>query len=78
MRTKLNIAVDEPVSAGSQSAVDRRGIIRSTESFACSHVTGNDLEAAYKVMAAEQAREVAALEWAETTLREVADAMEPT
>ena len=38
------------------------------------HVIGADLEAGYQAMAADEAREIEALEWSEATIGDVADA----
>jgi len=73
MRRKLTITVDERVYAGLHRVVGRRRISRFIESLVRPHVVGKDLEAAYRQMAQEEAREAEALEWAEATLGDVAD-----
>jgi hypothetical protein len=45
---------------------------RFVESLVRTHVIGKDLEAAYRQMAREEAREAEALEWAEATVGDVA------
>lgn len=73
MRRKLTITVDEGVYKGLHAAIGRRRISRFIESLVRPHVVGKDLEAAYRQMAKEEAREAEALEWAESTLGDVAD-----
>ncbi|MGC1723407.1 MAG: hypothetical protein WA746_30885 [Isosphaeraceae bacterium] len=73
MQKKLTITIDERVYAGLHTVVGRRRISRFIESLVRPHVIGKDLEVAYKHMAQEEAREAEALEWAEATVRDVAD-----
>ena len=73
MQKKLTITIDERVYAGLHTVVGRRRISRFIESLVRPHVIGKDLEIAYKQMAEEEAREAEALEWAEATVRDVAD-----
>ncbi|MGA7500879.1 MAG: hypothetical protein WBX00_29465 [Isosphaeraceae bacterium] len=73
MQKKLTITIDERVYAGLHTVVGRRRISRFIESLVRPHVIGKDLEVAYKQMAQEEAREAEALEWAEATVRDVAD-----
>jgi hypothetical protein len=73
MQKKLTITLDERVYEGLHRVVGRRRISRFLESLARPHVIGRDLEAAYRQMAREEAREAEALEWAEATVGDVAD-----
>lgn len=73
MRKKLTITLDERVYDGLHSVVGRRRISRFVESLVGPWVIGKDLEAAYREMAQERAREADALQWAEATLGDVAD-----
>jgi hypothetical protein len=73
MQKKLTITLDERVYEGLHRIVGRRRISRFLESLARPHVMGRDLEAAYRQMAREEARETEALEWAEATVGDVAD-----
>ncbi len=50
----------------------RRRISRFVESLVRPHVVGKDLEAAYRQMAQEEAREAEALQCAEATVGDVA------
>jgi hypothetical protein len=73
MQKKLTITLDERVYDGLHRVVGRRRISRFLESLARPHVIGRDLEAAYRQMAKEEARESEALEWAEATVGDVAN-----
>ncbi len=73
MQKKLTITVDERVYDGLHKVVGRRRISRFVESLVRPHVIGKDLEAAYRQMAQEEAREAEALEWAEAAVGDVAD-----
>jgi predicted CopG family antitoxin len=73
MQKKLTITVDEQVYRGLHEVIGRRNISQFIESLVRPHVLGLDLEAAYREMAADEARESEALEWAESTLGDVAD-----
>jgi hypothetical protein len=73
MQKKLTITLDERVYEGLHRVVGRRRISRFLESLARPQVMGRDLEAAYRQMAREEARETEALEWAEATVGDVAD-----
>jgi hypothetical protein len=46
---------------------------RFIESLVWPHVVGKDLEAAYRQIAGDEAREADVLDWAETTIGDVAD-----
>ena len=73
MQKKLTITIDERVYRGLNSVIGPRRISQFIESLVRPHVVGKDLDAAYKQMAAEEARELEALEWSEATLEDVAD-----
>lgn len=74
MQKKLTITIDEEVYAGLYATVGPRHISRFIEDLVRPHVTALDLAAAYKEMAADEARETAALEWAEATVGDTGDA----
>jgi hypothetical protein len=74
MQKKLTIVVNEDVHAGLYSVVGRRQISRFIESVVRPHVVKADMGAAYRDMAADEAREAEALEWADATMDDVADA----
>jgi predicted CopG family antitoxin len=73
MQKKLTITIDQRVYDGLHTVVGRRRISRFIESLVRPHVVRDDLEAAYRQMAADEAREAEALEWAEATIGDVAD-----
>jgi hypothetical protein len=71
MQKKLTITVDERVYQGLHQVVGRHKISRFIESLVRPHVIQPDLAAAYRDMAADEAREAEALEWAEATVSDV-------
>jgi predicted CopG family antitoxin len=73
MRKKLTITIDEQVYEGLHEVIGRRRISRFIEDLVRPHVMSPDLEAAYRDMAKDEAREAEALEWAEATIGDVAD-----
>jgi hypothetical protein len=73
MQKKLTITLDENVYRGLHAVVGRRRISGFIESLVRPHVVGKDLEAAYREMAQDEAREREALEWAEGTCGDVGD-----
>jgi len=73
VRKKLTVTIDERVYEGLHIVVGRRRISRFIESLVRPYVVGKDLEAAYRQMARDEARERKALEWAEATAGDVAD-----
>ena len=73
VQKKLTITIDETVYAGLHHVVGRRRISRFIERLVRLHVSRPHLEAAYKEMAANEARESEALAWAETTIGDVGD-----
>lgn len=73
MQKKLTITLDEQVYNELHTVIGRRNISQFIESLVRPHVVGRELEAAYQQMAADENREVEALEWAEATVGDVAD-----
>lgn len=71
MQKKLTITVDENVYDGLYQVVGRRRISRFIEELVRPHVLRKDLDAAYRQMAQDEARETEALEWAEATIADV-------
>ena len=65
MSRKLTITVSEAVYEGLHRKVGRRRISQFIEKLARPHVVPADIEAAYREMAADEAREHDALEWSE-------------
>ena len=73
MRKKLTITLDAQVYEGLHEVIGGRRISRFIEDLVRPHVVSVDLEAAYMAMAADEAREAEALEWAEATVGDVPD-----
>jgi hypothetical protein len=73
MPKKLTITVDAEVYNGLHSVIGRRRISRFLNDLARPHVVGQDLATGYAAMAADEAREVEATEWAEPLITDVAD-----
>jgi predicted CopG family antitoxin len=73
MQKKLTITLDEQVYEGLHTAIGRRNISQFIESLVRPHVIGTELEVAYQQIAADEDREVEAMEWAESTIGDVAD-----
>jgi predicted CopG family antitoxin len=65
MTRKLTITVSEAVYEGLHRTIGRRRISQFIEKLARPHVVPQDIEAGYREMAADQAREQEALEWSE-------------
>lgn len=65
MNRKLTITVSEDVYQGLHRRIGRRRISQFLERLARPHVVPEDIEAAYRNMAADQTREREALEWSE-------------
>lgn len=73
MSKKLTITIDDEVYEGLYRRVGRRKISRFLENLARPHVVDADLEASYRDMASDEAREAEADEWAESLIDDVAD-----
>lgn len=71
MRKKLTITLDQRVYQGLHEVVGRRRISRFIEDLVRPYVISADLEAAYKEMAQDKAREAEALEWTEAMIGDV-------
>ncbi len=65
MNRKLTITVSEEVYDGLHRRIGRRRISQFLERLARPHVVATDIEAAYREMAADEAREREAVEWSE-------------
>ena len=73
MQKKLTITVNEKVYEGLHKVVGRRRISRFIQDLVRPYVVSPDLEVAYQQMAKDEAREAEALEWLESTVRDVSD-----
>jgi hypothetical protein len=74
MWKKLTITLEEQVYQSLRNVIGRRNIGQCIESLVWPHVIGNDFDAAYEQMAADEAREAEALAWSEGTIGDVSDA----
>ena len=72
MNRKLTITVSEAVYEGLHRTIGRRRISQFIEKLARPHVVPRDIEAAYRDMAADHAREEEALEWSESLIADSA------
>jgi predicted CopG family antitoxin len=70
---KLTITVEDDVYKGLHRRVGPRRISKFLNDLARPHVIEDDLDAAYREMAANEGRERDALEWSEATVADVAD-----
>jgi predicted CopG family antitoxin len=73
MQKKVTIKVDEQVYKGLRKIAGRHPVSRFIKSLVRPQVAGKSLEATYRRMAGEEAREKEATQWAEATLGDVAD-----
>jgi hypothetical protein len=73
MQKRLTITVDEQVYRGLHTVIGRRRISQFIESIVRPHVVAGNLGAAYREMAADEAREAEALQWSEALIGDVAD-----
>jgi predicted CopG family antitoxin len=72
MQKKLTITVDEEVYAGLHQIIGPRKISKFVQELVRPHVVRPNLESAYAQMASDKKREKEALEWAETTFKDIA------
>jgi len=73
MQKKLTVTIDEEVYEGLREVIGPRKISRFIEDLVRPHVIRTELYAAYEEMAADEARESEAIEWAEATVGDVND-----
>ncbi|MGH8585573.1 MAG: addiction module antitoxin [Gammaproteobacteria bacterium] len=73
MQKKLTISIDEAVYEGLHRVIGRRNISRFLEGLARPHILPAAIDEAYRQMAADEARETEAVEWAEGLVGDVAD-----
>ena len=72
MHKKLTVTQDEKVYEALHGVVGLGSTSRFIEDLVRPQVMGQDLEAAYRAVAQDEARESEALEWAEATIGDVA------
>ncbi len=68
MHKKLTISIDEQVYDGLYAVVGKGAISQFIENLLRPHVIKDELDAAYKLMAEDEARETEALAWAEALI----------
>ena len=73
MQKKLTITIDERVYDGLYRIIGRRRISKFIETLVRPKVMTKDLDAAYKAMSEDEARETDAKEWADGIIGDVAD-----
>jgi predicted CopG family antitoxin len=73
MQKKLTITLDEQVYEGLHKVIGRHNISQFIEDLVRPRVISSDLEAAYLSMAEDETREADALQWAEATVKDVAN-----
>jgi predicted CopG family antitoxin len=73
VQKKLTITIDERVYEGLYRVVGPRRISQFIERLVRPHVIQGDLEQAYERMAADEAREAEASEWADSLISDVSD-----
>ena len=73
MHRKLTITVDSRVYAGLRRVIGPRRISQFIEELVRPHVLGSELESEYAAMAADEARERGAQEWADALVGDVSD-----
>jgi len=76
MQKKLTITIDEEVYEGLHKIIGPRKISRFVQEIVRPHVVRPNLEAAYEEMAKDNRREKEAEEWAESTVKDVANETE--
>jgi len=73
MQKKLTITVNEEVYEGLRRVVGPRKISRFIEELVRPHVLRPNLESAYAEMGRDTKREKEAMEWAETTIKDISN-----
>jgi predicted CopG family antitoxin len=71
MQKKLTITIDEEVYEGLYNTIGARKISKFVEELVRPHVVRPNLESAYSQMSKDKKREADALEWAETTFKDI-------
>jgi predicted CopG family antitoxin len=73
MHKRMTITLDESVYDGLYRIVGKRRISQFIEDLLRPHVSDGALDAGYREMASDEAREIEAGEWIEALSRDVAD-----
>jgi predicted CopG family antitoxin len=74
MHKKMTISLDETVYEGLYRTVGKRRMSQFIEDLLRPHVLDTSLDAGYRAMAADKAREAEALEWSNAIIGDMADA----
>jgi len=72
MQKKLTITVDEEVYEGLRKIIGPRKISKFVQELVRPHVVRPNLESDYAEMAKDKKREEEAMDWAETTFKDIA------
>ena len=72
MQKKLTITVDEEVYEGLRKTIGPRKISKFVQELVRPYVVRPNLESDYAEMAKDKKREEEAMEWAETTFKDIA------
>lgn len=73
MHKKLTITIEENIYRALHEVIGRKRISQFIEALIKPHVINPDLDAAYREMAEDEAREREALEWADSTTMDAID-----
>ncbi|MDJ0900012.1 MAG: hypothetical protein QNJ55_14510 [Xenococcus sp. MO_188.B8] len=73
MHKKLTITIDEQVYKGLYQVVGKGEISQFIENLVRPYVIEDDLDTAYKQMAADEDREMEAMEWAEALISDISN-----
>ncbi len=73
MQKKLTVTIDEDVYEGLRKNIGPRKISKFIEELVRPHVIRPDLESGYAEMAEDKRREKEAVEWAESTFKDLSD-----
>ena len=73
MQKKLTITIDEEVYEGLYKVIGARKISKFVEELVRPYVLRPNLESAYSQMSQDNKREGEALDWTETTFKDIAD-----
>ena len=73
MHKRMTITLDEEVYEGLYRTIGKRRMSQFIEDLLRPHVMGTSLDAGYKAMAADKARETEAMEWCNALAEDVGD-----
>ena len=73
MRKRMTISLDEAVYEGLNRTIGKRRMSQFIEDLLRPHVLDTSLDAGYKAMAADKAREAQAQDWSNALAKDMAD-----